>query len=476
MFEALIVTLREGVEVALVVGIIAAFLRREAGGRYLGSVWAGILAAIAASVLGGFLLRRIAVSEEVLEGVLYLAAAAVVGSMLVWMWQHSRALPGQMKGTLARILTREGAVAAGAGIFLFTFLMVFREGMETVLFLSALSLTSGGLATLLGVLAGLIAAFAFGVLFVRGSLRVDLGRFFKITGIALLIFVAQLLLNGYHELAEAGWLPANQASMATIGPLVKNEFFFIVAVLVLPLLMLLVPGSAARPAPAAPPAAAAAAAADAPLAVAPVPLAPLPTPPGGGGAAARLERAVAERQARARVWGGSLGVAILAALGLGFVYSRPPATLSPATPVAVGADGMVRLPVADFRGTALRRYMVTLGATSGPGGNGGGPVRFIAVRFIAVPLDDPRKPGAAIATAFDACEICGAKGYYQEGGNVTCLHCGSAIYPPSIGQHGGCNPIPLPSRREGGELVLRAADLAAGGPLFSGAAAPHHAM
>jgi high-affinity iron transporter len=445
MLEALIVTLREGIEVALVVGIIAAFLRREAGGRHLGAVWAGILAALAASVLGGFLLRRLAISEEVLEGVLYLAAAAVVGSMLVWMWRHSRALSGQVKGTLARIVTRERAAAAAAGIFLFTFLMVFREGMETVLFLSALSLTTGGLETLLGVLGGLIAAFVFGVLFVRGSLRVDLGRFFKITGIALLIFVAQLLVNGYHELAEAGWLPANQASMATIGPLVKNEFFFVVAVLALPLLMLLVPGSGGRRG--AGPGAAL-------------------VPGGGGAAAARLERAAAERQARARVWGGSLGVAILAALGLGFVYSRPPATLSPATPVAVGADGMVRLPVAEFRGTALRRYVVTLGT---PG------TRSAAVRFVAVPLDDPSKPGAAIATAFDACEICGAKGYYQEGGNVTCLHCGSTIYPPSIGQHGGCNPIPLPSRRQGGELLLRAADLAAGAPLF-GASAHRHGM
>jgi high-affinity iron transporter len=440
MFEALIVTLREGVEAALVVGIIAAFLRREAGGRHLGAVWAGILAAIAASVAGGYLLRRLAVNEEVLEGVLYLAAAGVVGSMLVWMWRHSRALSGEMKGTLARILTRERAAAVAAGIFLFTFLMVFREGMETVLFLSALSLTSGGLETLLGVLAGLIAAFAFGVLFVRGSLRVDLGRFFKITGIALLIFVAQLLVDGYHELAEAGWLPANQTSMAAIGPLVKNELFFVVAVLALPLLMLLVPGSGGRRPAAAPPAP--------------------PAPGGVGAAAARLERAASERQARARVWGGSLGVAILAALGLGFVYSRPPAALSPATAVAVGADGMVRLPLADFRGTALRRYAVTLGT--------GGA----AVRFIAVPLDDPRKPGTVIATAFDACEICGAKGYYQEGGNVACLHCGSTIYPPSIGQHGGCNPIPLPSRRLGGELVLRAADLAAGAPR-SGAAAHH---
>jgi high-affinity iron transporter len=478
MFEALIVSLREGVEVALVVGIIAAFLRREASGRYLGAVWAGIAAAVAASVLGGLLLRRLTVDENVLEGLLYLAAAAVVGSVLVWMWSHGRALSGEMKGALARILTRERAASIAAGIFLFTFLMVFREGVETVLFLSALSLTSGGLQTLLGVLAGLAAAFVFGVLFVRGSLRVDLGRFFKITGIALLIFVAQLLVNGYHELAEAGWLPANQTSMATIGPLVKNEFFFIVAVLALPLLMLLVPGRVAGPA--APPAAGAAAADPAPgPALGPATgtaAAAIPGPHAGGlpaaacrggGAAARLERAGAERQARARLWGGSLGVAILAALGLGFVYSRPPAALSPAVPLAVGADGMVRVPLAGFQGTRLRRFVVTMAGSGGTGGT--------AVRFIAVPLDDPRQPGAAIATAFDACEICGSQGYYQEGGNITCLHCGSTIYPPSIGQHGGCNPIPLPSRREGGQLVVRAADLAAGARLFGGAgAAPHH--
>ncbi len=470
MLEALVVTLREGVEVALVVGIIAAFLRREAGGRHLGAVWAGIVAALAASLLGGFLLRRLTVDENVLEGLLYLAAAVVVGSVLVWMWQHGRALSGQMKGTLARILTRERAGAVAAGIFLFTFLMVFREGMETVLFLSALSLTSGGLETLLGVLVGLAAAFAFGVLFVRGSLRVDLARFFKITGIALLIFVAQLLVNGYHELAEAGWLPANQASMATIGPLVKNEFFFIVAVLALPLLMLLVPGRDSGPAApggvsAGPPP---------PFAASLAPSAAGAAASAGAGAAARLERAAAQRQARARIWGGGLGVAMLAALGLGFVYSRPPAALSPATALAVGADGAVRVRVGDFQGTALRRFAVTLpgGAASGRGAAAAAPV----VRFIAVPLDDPRRPGAVIATAFDACEICGAKGYYQEGSNIACLHCGSTIYPPSIGQRGGCNPIPLPSRREGGELVLRASDLAAGVPLFGGAAAPHHAM
>ena len=439
MLEALIVTLREGIEAALMVAIIVAFLRKEGRERYLPAVWAGIAAAAAAALAGAFLLYRVALNEEVFEGLLYVASALLVATFLVWMWRHARELAGEVRGSLTRIVARESARSVGLGLFLFTFVMIFREGAETVLFLSALSLTTTGLLALLGALVGLALAAAFGVLFVRGSLRVDLGRFFTVTGIALLVFLLQLLLNGYHELAEAGWLPATPATMSTIGPLVQNEFFFVLAVLALPLLMLLVPGRGRRPAPS--PAA--------PVAIADT-------------AAARLERAAERRQGRARMLGGSLGIAILAALGLGFVYSRPPASLSPATPVAAGADGAVRIPLASFHGQALRRFVSTIG---------GRPVRFIAV-----PIDAQ----GHIATAFDACLICGARGYYQEGGNVVCLHCGSLIYPPSIGRTGGCNPVPLPSHVEGGSLVLAAADLAAGGRYF-GAAPPHggnagHAM
>jgi high-affinity iron transporter len=428
MFEALVVTLREGVEAALVVGIIVAFLRREGYERHFGAVWAGIGTAVAASLAGGWLLYRWAVNEEVFEGILYLGSAVIVGSMMVWMWRHSHELSGEMKGSLSRILARDKAGSVTLGLFLFTFLMVFREGIETVVFLSALSLTTSGLLAILGVLIGLALAIVFGVLFVRGSLRVDLGRFFKITGIALGIFVLQLLINGYHELSEAGWLPATPTTMATVGPLVQNELFFIVAVLALPLLMLLIPGKGRE----APPAAGAEA-----------------------GAAARLERAQSQTQARARTVGAVLGLLILAVLGLGFVYSRPPATLSPATPVQVGADSKVRIPLATFQDLSLQRFQVT--------------VHGHPVRFIAVPVEEK----GPIATAFDACLICGARGYYQEGSTVVCLHCGSAIYPPSIGQPGGCNPVPLKSRVEGNQLVLAAADLAAGAGFFQPSAGAH---
>ena len=424
MFEALVVTLREGVEAALVVGIIVVFLRREGYERHLGAVWAGIGTAAVASLAGAWLLYRWAVNEEVFEGVLYLGSAIIVGSMMVWMWRHSHSLSGEMKGSLSRILSGERAGSVALGLFLFTFLMVFREGVETVLFLSALSLTTNGLLAVLGVLIGLGAAVAFGVLFVRGSLRIDLGRFFKITGVALGIFVLQLLINGYHELSEAGWLPATPTTMATIGPLVQNELFFVAAVLALPLLMLLIPGKQREEGTAA-------------------------------GAAARLEKAQSQRQTRARTVGAVLGLVILAVLGVSFVYARPPATLSPATPVKVGADGQVRIPLSTLQGLELRRFQATIQ---------GHPVRFIAI---------PVEEKGPIATAFDACLICGPQGYYQEGSTVTCLHCGSAIYTPSIGQSGGCNPVPLKSRVVGNELVLAAADLSAGSGLFQ-AHGGHH--
>lgn len=419
MLEALLVTLREGVEAALVVGIIVAFLRREGHERALPAVWTGLAAAAAASLAGAWLLYRWAVDEEAFEGVLYVASALVVGSMLVWMWRHARALAGEMRGALAALVERRGGRRLWSGVFLFTFLMVFREGVETVLFLSALSLSSGGLYAFLGAAAGVAAAVAFGVLFVRGSLRVDVGRFLKVTGVALALFVVQLLLNGYHELSEAGWLPASPGTMAAVGPLVRHDVVFIAAVLALPLLLLLVPGKKAAAAPA------------------------VPENP----AAARLARAGERRQLQARRLGGALGLAILAVLGWGFAYARGP--LAPSAPVVLEpVDGVVRLPLTAVADGRLHRFVVALE---------GRPVRFLAIRT----GEEER-----VAVAFDACRICGAAGYAQDGPAVVCLHCASAVYPPTIGVEGGCNPVPLAARVEGADLVVALQDLGAGAGLF----------
>lgn len=432
MFESLILTLREGVEAALVVGIIVAVLRKEDGERHLKAVWSGLVAAVVASIAGAFVLYRIAVNEEAFEGILYLSAAVMVATLVIWMWRHSHELTGKMRGSLARILGQERSGLVFGGIFLFTFLMVFREGLETALFLSALSLTSSGLLSFLGALVGLTLAVVFGVLFVRGSVRIDLGRFFKATGIALLIFVVQLLFNAYHELSEAGWVPATPETMALIGPLVRNEIFFIAAVILVPLLLLLLPGRPAKT-----PAEGAA-------------------EPGASTAAstaeARLERAQARRSQRARMAFGALGIAVLAFLSLGFAYSQPPA-LSPATPVDL-SSGEVRLPLADFADGKLHRFVARILGHD--------------VRFFGIEVRE-----GEVVTAFDACLICGDRGYIQDGSSLTCLHCHSAIFLPSVGLAGGCNPIPLESRVEGDEIVISVAELETEAERFSGDAADH---
>ena len=418
MLEALIVTLREGVEAALVVGIIVVFLRRQKYERLLPAVWSGIGLAILGSLAGAYALYRFAVNEELFEGILYVGSAILVASMALWMWRHSHALAGEVRGSLGRMLESRTGTGAWLGIFLFTFVMVFREGVEMVAFLSAISLTSGGIWAFLGAASGLLLAILFGVFFTRGTVRVDLRRFFAVTGLALAIFVVQLLLNGYHELSEARVLPASERTMALVGPLVRHDFFFVAAVLALPLLLLLVPGKeSAVPESAENP------------------------------AAARLERARIARNLRARQFGGVLGLVILFALGLHSVYGHDEPTLSPATPVALGTDG-VRLERAPLLDGKLHRFAVDIG---------GEKVRFIA---IATGEED------GIAVAFDACEICGAHGYVEDGTAVACLHCGSAIYPPSIGQTGGCNPIPLANQSGADAIVIPRAALEAGAAHF----------
>lgn len=420
MIEALIITLREGIEAALLVGIIVAFLRREGAERYLSAVWSGIGVAAASSLVGAFVLYRWAINQEAFEGVVYLVSAIVVATLLIWMWRHAHSLSGEMKGSLNRILERDRPASVTAGIFLFTFLMVFREGVETVLFLSAVSLSTKGLLAFLGAILGLALAVAFAIYFVRGSLRIDLGRFFTITGIALLIFIVQLLLNGYHELSEAEWLPANPTTMAIVGPLVKNEFFFVAAVLALPLLILMIPGRG-REAPE----------------VASNP------------AARRLQLAQTAKQRRARRLGSTLGLVVLLMLGLDVVYGSTEHQLSPATELQADASGVVHIPVSTFADGHLHRFAVQVDDAN---------VRFIGLRLGETDRD--------LAITFDACKLCGADGYYEDGNRIVCKRCDSAIYPPSIGQEGGCNPIPLPWKVDGDDVVVAVNDLKSEENLF----------
>lgn len=211
LIEGLVVTLREGVEVALVIGILLAALHRTGRGAYRAFVFLGLGAAILASLAGGVALRRYGLDPEnpLMEGVLMLVAAGLVASLVGWMWRAGRAMRGRVERRLGSLVTAPTVtVRAAAGVLAFTFLMVLREGVETVLLLLALGRTSATVPLLVGSTAGLGLAASVGLLLSRGAVRVNLQRFFGVTSLVLLILVVKLVAGGLHEFIEQGILAA----------------------------------------------------------------------------------------------------------------------------------------------------------------------------------------------------------------------------------------------------------------------------
>ncbi len=414
MFEALVITLREGVEAVLVLAIALATLRRRGQAHLSGALYAGTAAALILSIGVAALATRVTWNEELAEGIAMLIGAALVTSLVIWMWRAAPHMREEIESGVARASerTRAGGVT---GIFLFAFAMVFREGAETAIFLSAARFNSEGLALWLGAVMGLSLAIGFGVLFVRGSVRVPLRAFFTLTSAVLAILALQLLAGGLHELSEALVLPASKTEMAIIGPIVRSDLLlFTLTIALISGWLLFGPG---RPA-AAPPAATAALAA---------------------GPEVRLARAAASRDAARRRWIGIVGLLMVGLLSTAFVQQSRQPLRAPGEPLALAA-GEARFDPVPLADGHLRFYEV--------------PVDGRTVRFFAL------KVGEDIRTCFDACEICGDKGYFERGPELICRNCTAPIVRTSLGRTGGCNPIPLPNQRGAdGAVSVSEADL-----------------
>ena len=409
LFSSLVITLREGIEGALAVAIVLLYLRKTGRSSLSAAVWWGLVVAILCSILGAVLLERVPVNGEIFEGTLMFIAAIFVGSMIVWMWRASKGLKKEIEEKIDEIAGNQQTPTRGVwvALFLFTFLMIFREGIETVIFLSAVNLTTNALFSFLGGVLGLIFAVLFGVFFVRGSIKIDLGRFFKITGIVLLLFVIQLLIGGVHELAEGGLIDIGPSEMAIVGPFVKNNALFLVGVLLIPFLMLLIPSRKQE------------------------------LVATGSSAERRLAMYQQRKQKTWRMSAAVLSLFIVLFIAYDFVYGQNKQRISEPVPVSA-ENGEVRIPVSDVSDGNLHRFI--LAGTK--------------IRFIMMKMDD-----GSIATAFDACEICGSKGYIQGSGTIVCLNCAADINKSTIGKGGGCNPIPLISRTEGGSIFIKIGDI-----------------
>ena len=158
MLEAFLIALREGAEIALVVGICLVYLRRTGRQALEPVVWTGVGAALAASAAGALLLARFGWSQEGVEGVLLLVAAVLLVTMILWMRRVARRLRGEIEGEVERLARRSRFAALG--LFLFVFSMVLREGIETVIFLQAVAMNVAGALFFAGTLLGLGLAVA----------------------------------------------------------------------------------------------------------------------------------------------------------------------------------------------------------------------------------------------------------------------------------------------------------------------------
>src|SRR5579863_8271018 len=245
MLQAFIVTLREGVEAALIVGITLAYLGKIGRNDLRKAVYAALAAAFVGSIGVAILLSKLNLNEDVFEGWVMLAAAFFVITMVIFMMKTGRKLKGEIEGKIGLLAGND----AWFGLFIFVFLMVLREGAETVLMLAAVSLNSTALMSFLGTVLGVFAAIAFGVMFVKGRVRINLQRFFRVTTAILFLVAAQLVIAGLHELSESGVIPSSKREMAIIGPIVRNDLFFFVTIFALAALMVLFDAKRRQPVP-----------------------------------------------------------------------------------------------------------------------------------------------------------------------------------------------------------------------------------
>jgi high-affinity iron transporter len=209
MLEAFVITLREGLEAFLIVAISLAYLKKTERWSLTGAVYWGIAASVLVSVGAGLLFQR-ASNQALWEGVPAIIAAVLVATLTVHMWRAGKRMRQEIHERLERSAAKVGR-AAWLGVFGFTVLMIGREGMETVVLFNALVFQVQSTQLVAGAALGIVAAGLVALAWGRWGHRVNLGLFLQVSAVFLLVFVLQLFLYGFHELTEAGVLPASEA-------------------------------------------------------------------------------------------------------------------------------------------------------------------------------------------------------------------------------------------------------------------------
>jgi len=216
MISAFVIFLREGLEAFLIVAISIAYLRKSQRSELVPAVHWGIGLSVLLSIGAAVLFSR-ARNQALWEGLLAFVAAVSVTSLTVHMWRTAKRIKRDIEGHLHESTLKTGA-AAFAGVFLFTLLMITREGMETALLMGTLLFQVKALDVTMGAIGGLAIAAFVASLWSRHGHKVNLGLFFQVTAVFLLVFVIQLLIYAFHELMEANIFPYSAPLHAATEP------------------------------------------------------------------------------------------------------------------------------------------------------------------------------------------------------------------------------------------------------------------
>ena len=222
MVPSFLLSLREGVEAALIIGIVLASLRQMHRPDLATTVWVGTGSAALISLLTAILFTRLGLElkdpgEAIFEGITMLAAAGILTWMIFWMARRSRNMKAELESNVQR-----ASQAGKWSLFGLAFIAVLREGVELALFLTAATFTSSASWTILGGVLGLGTAILLGWSFFATTMRLDLGRFFQVTGFVLLLFAAGLVGRSAGELVLAGWIPVLIGHVWDLGGLISE--------------------------------------------------------------------------------------------------------------------------------------------------------------------------------------------------------------------------------------------------------------
>lgn len=224
MLPTFVIGLREGLEASLIVGIIGAFLGRQQRRGALRMVWLGVGAAVLLCLVIGVALQVVSQdlprrAQEGLETVIGVLAVGMVTYMIVWMNRHARGLKGELETAAAQALHSGSARA----LVVMAFLAVLREGFETSVFLLAtFQASSNAVLGAVGAIAGILVAAVVGYGIYRGGVRLNLSRFFRVTGAVLVLVAAGLVMSALHSANEAGWLVVGQQQALDLSWLVRR--------------------------------------------------------------------------------------------------------------------------------------------------------------------------------------------------------------------------------------------------------------